>query len=213
MTREALVAALCPPLAKRRLVGNEPFRSGEATLPFSVRDFWGWSSSDLMSNTFRGRVAEFLVAQALGVADGVRDEWDPWDLTSKTGTKVEVKSSAYVQSWAQRKLSAPSFNIAPSRFWNAATDVTETEAKRHADVYVFALLTHRDRLTVEPLDVRQWAFYVLPTRVLNAALPTQKNIGLSALEKLGACRCEFEGLDAAVLQASAATLEVRLISK
>ncbi len=33
-------------------------------------------------HTLRGRVAEFLVAQALGVAGGVRKEWDSFDLLS-----------------------------------------------------------------------------------------------------------------------------------
>lgn len=43
----------------------------------------------------RGVVAEFLVACDLGIVDGFRAEWGPWDLETKSGIKVEVKSSAY----------------------------------------------------------------------------------------------------------------------
>ena len=35
------------------------------------------------------------------------------------------------------------------------------EAKRHSDVYVFALLAHLDQRTINPMDVSQWRFYVL----------------------------------------------------
>jgi hypothetical protein len=32
------------------------------------------------------------------------------------------------------------------------------DAKRQADVYVFALLAHEDRTTIDPLDLDQWKF-------------------------------------------------------
>jgi hypothetical protein len=57
-----------------RKTGGERFRCGSEPLPFDLLSFWQWSASDLTSNALRGRVAEFLVAQALGVADGVRAE-------------------------------------------------------------------------------------------------------------------------------------------
>ena len=50
----------------------------------------------------RGVVAEYLVAQALGVAGGVREEWAPYDVDAPGGIRVEVKSAAYIQSWNQR---------------------------------------------------------------------------------------------------------------
>lgn len=203
MTKNAHAAALQPPLLKRRLSGEEPFLSGGTPLPFTIREFWAWSSSDLMSNTFRGRVAEFLVAQALGVASASRDEWSPWDLTTAEGTTVEVKSSAYIQSWAQRTLSTPSFDIAPKRFWSAETNTMDANPKRHAAVYVFSLLAHTERPTVEPLDVRQWEFFVVPTRALDQALPTQKRIQIPGLAKLGARACSFEEIPGAVLKAAA----------
>jgi hypothetical protein len=66
----------------------------------TLLDFWQWAYSDLLSNTNRGRLAEFIVARALslGLTD-VRIEWDAVDLVTPTGVKVEVKSAAYLQSW------------------------------------------------------------------------------------------------------------------
>jgi hypothetical protein len=188
------VESLSPALEPRRRAGQEPFRRHGAGLTFTILDFWAWSSSDLMSNALRGRVAEFLVAQALGVAQGVRNEWDAWDLTSKSGAKIEVKSSAYIQTWAQRGVSTPTFDIGMTREWSAKTNVMEAVARRQASVYVFALLAHRDRVAAEPLDVDQWEFYVLPTRTLDAELPTQKSVRLPTLLKVGARQTRFEDL-------------------
>jgi hypothetical protein len=185
---------LNPPLVKCRRSGEEPFRRSGATLPFTIQDFWAWSSSDLMSNALRGRVAEFLVAQALGVAGDVRNEWDSWDLTSRQGTSIEVKAAAYIQTWAQRLLSVPVFDIAAKRGWSAETNIMAAEKKRQATIYVFALLAHRDRLTADPLHVEQWEFYVLPSQVLDAEVPMQKSIRLTTLLKFGAQQCRFEDL-------------------
>ena len=52
---------------------------------------------------------------------------------------------------------------------------------RHSDVYVFCVYTHRDQDTINPLDLSQWEFHVLPTKTLNAQAPTQKTITLSSL--------------------------------
>ena len=68
----------------------------------------------------RGRLAEYIVAKALVCADGTRREWDPFDI-EWDGIRVEVKSSAYIQTWAQRELSSPTFDISPTRHWCAET--------------------------------------------------------------------------------------------
>jgi hypothetical protein len=180
-----------PQLTVARKTGSEQFRNGSQPLPFDLLSFWQWSASDLASNALRGRVAEFLVAQALGIADGVRAEWDAFDLRSRCGATIEVKSAAYLQTWAQKTISAISFDIAPTRFWDAATNVMASESLRQADLYVFALLGHRDKATLDPMDVSQWVFFVLPTAVLNTRLPAQKQIGLIGLRRLGLVECAF----------------------
>jgi hypothetical protein len=158
-----------------RKTGDEPLHVHGRHLPASVLTFWQWSASDLISNAMRGRLAEYLVALALGVADGVRIEWDAYDLQTVPGSTVEVKSAAYLQRWHQHRPSVITFDIHPTLGWTAATNTYSPERKRQADVYVFALLAHRDKATLDPLNLDQWEFYVLPTAVLDARLPTQKN--------------------------------------
>jgi len=194
---------LLPPLVAGRKTGRELFHDGAAPLGFDVLSFWQWSGSDLVSNALRGRLAEFLVAQALGIADGVRTEWDACDLRTSSGRTIEVKSAAYLQAWAQKALSAISFDISPTRFWDATTNKLATEVRRQASLYVFALLAHRDKTTIDPMDVSQWEFFVLPAAVLNARLPEQKQVGLTSLLKLDPVRCVFGELRGAIEQVSA----------
>lgn len=169
-----------PPLAGSELVHD----NGDATGP-TVLDFWRWSGSDLLSNATRGRFAEFLIATAIGIdTTSPRNEWAAWDLTSPDGAKIEVKCSAYLQSWYQAKLSSPCFSIKPSRAWDPDTNSLSTKSQRQAQLYVFALLAHRDKSTVDPLDVRQWEFFVVPTSRLDGYQRSQSTITLKSLTKL-----------------------------
>lgn len=163
--------------------GNETFHSKGKPLNLTLLDFWRWSASDLVSNATRGIFAEFIVASALGInLDSIRDEWGAFDLQTPEGITVEVKSAAYIQSWRQQKLSTIIFRIPCTQGWNAETNTYEKEFRRQAQVYVFALLAHKDKSTIDPLNVDQWKFYVMPTRVLNKRISNQKSIHLKSLE-------------------------------
>lgn len=162
--------------------GTEAFRDGPAPLGFDLLSFWQWSCSDLVNNTARGILAEYIVARALGVNDGCRVEWDAFDVVTADGIKIEVKSAAYLQSWDQQKLSSISFRAPKTIGWDSRTGEYGKERKRHADVYVFALLAHKDKATVNPMDVGQWKFFVVPTKTLNAIEPGQKTFGLSRIQ-------------------------------
>ena len=177
------------PLARK--TGDERLQVHGQPVSARVLTFWQWAASDLMSNAMRGRFAEYLVALALGVADGVRVEWDAYDLQTVSGVKVEVKSAAYLQRWHQRRPSVITFDIHPTLGWTAATNTYRPERKRQADVYVFALLAHRDKATLDPLNLDQWELYVLPTTVLDTQLPTQKTISLGMVRRLGAQQVQF----------------------
>lgn len=173
-----------PSLSTTRKTGDEGFRSRGKTTDFNLLSFWRWSVSDLVSNATRGILGEFLVAQALGLATGVRAEWDSYDLQLQDGRTIEVKSAAYLQTWAQKELSPLSFGIAPTTAWNPRTNEYDRVKKRQADLYVFCLLKTKDQDQLDPLDLDQWIFCLLPTKALNDACPKQRNIGLDALLKL-----------------------------
>ena len=55
------------PLPVLRKSGAEPFHASGNNLGFDMQMFWQWAVSDLVSNTARGVLAEFLVARALGI--------------------------------------------------------------------------------------------------------------------------------------------------
>lgn len=163
------------------------------------QEFLAWAYHDLRANTLRGVLAEYIVAKALGTLDMKRVEWDRCDL--RVGDiGVEVKSAAYVQSWGTGP-SAISFDISPKLGWDSITKTYSASAERSADVYVFCLLASREQ--VDPLDVAQWTFYVLPTSVLNRHVPMQRTIRLEPLKQLGAGPCTYDELKAAIHEAAA----------
>jgi hypothetical protein len=165
--------------------GNEPLSSRGENLNFNLLDFWRWSVSDILSNATRGRLAEFIVATAINInITEVRSEWDAYDLITNDGVKIEVKSAAYLQSWQQQILSKITFSTKLARAWDMEIDKRSDEAKRHADVYVFCLLKHEDKQTVNPLDMDHWDFYVLATKELNDYTRSQHSITLKSLQKL-----------------------------
>ncbi|MEZ5924923.1 MAG: hypothetical protein R3D57_11140 [Hyphomicrobiaceae bacterium] len=184
-----------------RRTGAEDFRLNGVPFAAKQLDFWQWSASDMVANTMRGVLAEYIVALALGIADGMREEWAAWDLTMADATRIEVKSAAYVQSWQQAKPSVISFSVAKSRQWSETSGLGN-ESSRPAQIYVFALLAHMDQATLDPLDLDQWVFYVLPTSVLDARQRSQHSITLPSLAKLAEPR-RFEQLADAVRECRA----------
>ena len=130
-----------------------------------------------------------------------RVEWDQYDLDF-SGVRVEVKSAAHVQSWPQARPSVIEFGIRPTVGWDSRTNTYAPSPMRSADVYVFCLLNGEDREKIDPLDVQQWTFYVLPTSELNRNVPEQKKIRLGPLRALNPRECTFGELKAAVQAAA-----------
>lgn len=187
-----------PKLDVQRKTGTEHFHIGERALNNRLIDFWAWSVSDLVSNATRGRLAGYIVALAVGCETTVRLEWDAYDLETSSGIKVEVKSAAYLQSWHHQRLSSIKFGIRPTRSWDPETNLFGEDVRRQCDVYVFCLLHHQDKSTVDPLNLEQWTFYVLPASNLDEHCPRQKSVSLSRLLELGPRQVNFEELSGAV---------------
>ena len=174
-----------------RKTGEENFRTEGKPLDNKLFGFWQWACSDLSSNAMRGVLAEYIVASALGIATSTRREWDDYDLVMPDGMKLEIKSAAYLQTWKQSKPSKISFNIAPTKGWDASTNESSSEVKQRADIYVFCLCHYKEKPTLDPLDLDQWTFYLLPTSVLNAKKPDQKSISLGSLKELSPVQASF----------------------
>jgi hypothetical protein len=168
-----------------RKSGQERFRVNGTDAGVDLVTFWQWSASDLVDNTMRGVLAEFIVAKALDlVGDRPRESWAQFDLQTRDGVKVEVKSAAYLQSWAQKRLSRIEFSYRATRGFDADTNKTEDVPLRHADVYVFALLRHKDKGSIDPTNLDQWQFFVAATNAIAQRERSQHSIGLTALTTL-----------------------------
>ena len=165
--------------------GDENLSDNGIDTNYSLLDFWRWSVSYILSNATRGRFTEFIVGSAVGLnPENLRDEWDAYDLTTEDGIKIEVKSAAYIQSWNQKSFSTISFSIKPAKFWDAENNMHRGEPKRHADIYVFCHLKHKDQSTIDPLKMEQWDFYVVPTCKLDNYGRSQSSITINSLRKL-----------------------------
>jgi hypothetical protein len=193
-----------PPVTIVRKTGVEPLHVNGQPLPVNLLAFWQWSVSDLVSNVSRGRLAEFIVATALGLdISGVRNDWDAFDLTTSAGLKIEVKSAASLQSWFQPRLTDIVFHTPRRHAWAASTNRFSNESRRQADIYVLALLHHQDKLTIDPLNVAQWTFFVVPTRVLDGRTRSQHSITLPSLQAL-VQPVQYSDLVASVIEAGQA---------
>ena len=171
------------PINTKYATGDERFKLMESDSDLCLLDFWAWAYSDCMTNTHRGVLAEFLVAAALGIdLKQPREAWAKFDLTYR-GKGVEVKSASYHQSWFQKKMSKINFVIPQTRAWDAKTNQMDSEAKRQALFYVLCLLSEQDRDSVDPLDIDQWKFWVVPARFLNERKRSQHSISYNSLIK------------------------------
>lgn len=153
--------------------------------------FWEYAYSNFLDNRNRGALAEYIVAEALGIKEIPSTSWESYDMETSDGIKVEIKTSAYVQAWKQEKLSSPSFGIAKKQGWVGDTNEWDGKHTRHADVYIFCLLHHKDKETADPLNPTQWTFYLVRTSLLNLELPEGKSIGLSTLQTLEHNKCSY----------------------
>jgi hypothetical protein len=184
--------------------GKESFHLNGDSIGPNILSFWQWSSSDLLGNALRGVLAEYIVSLDAHCSTEMRDVWDAYDLITTGGVKIEVKSASYLQSWNQKNYSKISFGIQPTFGWDAKTGLQSKVQKRQADVYVFCVITHRDKLTADPLDLAQWVFYVLPTRILDKDVPRQKTIALSSLLQLNPAKCQFGQMSDAITSLASA---------
>lgn len=158
--------------------------------------------NDLRTNNVRGYLAEFLVARAVG-SEGARVEWDPWDVTAPDGTRIEVKSSGFLQAWAQKKLSAPTFRVSPAYGWDDAKGSWSPTQSFNADVYVFCLHTAKTHHGYDPLQVSQWTFYVTGRAAIAARRGAQ--MGLATLARVAGQPVDYSELSGAI--SVAATVE------
>jgi hypothetical protein len=166
------------PPEREVLRGEQPFEGlGGST----VSAFWQFALGDLRMNNARGYLAEFIVAKSLGLEQVRRVEWDAYDILWE-GIAIEVKSSAYLQAWDQRRLSDIRFGGLKGTRFHPRHDLDPLGKRYNAQVYVFCVQTAKDHNEYDPLNIDQWEFFVVPRTALAAT--AYNSIGLSAVASL-----------------------------
>lgn len=177
---------------KKYYYGNEKFFNKNVSensdkINFTVQDFWHFAFGDLLDNTRRGSLAEFIVACALKLdTDTPRADWTAYDL-DYNNKRIEVKASAYLQSWnlENGKLSKPSFSIAPAKTFNPVTGGYSDDYCRHSDIYIFCLFTDTDINDYNILNLSSWEFYVVPTSIIDQLFGSRKTLSIDRVRNLG----------------------------
>jgi len=166
-----------------KLSAKSKFKNCEKDL--CVADFWAWAYSDLLQNTTRGVLAEYILSFLLDTADEVRNPWDAYDLKLKNGKTIEVKTTSKLQAWAQKKLSEPAIALRPTRFWDPLTGEMKGEVSFNADYYIFCVFLAEDHSKANPLDLEQWQFYVFTKKEIEKLMANRKSITIRMLNSLG----------------------------
>ena len=152
----------------------------------------------------RGAFAEFIIATALDLdLTTTHVDWESYDLLWED-KKIEVKCSAYLQSWYPKnqpdKYSKIIFSISPAYDWipdEARYDYDNH--KRHSNVYVFCHYKSKERAPENPLNLNNWDFYVLATYKIDAIFGMQRSISLSGLINRGKpTKCDYAGIRDAI---------------
>jgi len=167
-------------------IWNEEFLFEWKKINNVLNDFWSWNGSDLLNNSMRWKLAEYIIAVSLWLDNLYRIEWDEYDLIYNK-LKIEIKSWAYIQSWEQEKYSNIILWIKPTNNWNWIL-------KRQSDIYIFAILKCKDSKIINPMNLEQWEFYIIKTEILNNKLWWQKTIWLNSLLKLDPVKTDFMNL-------------------
>lgn len=183
-----------PSITPERKTGKERFIFKNDKLHLQLENYWQWACSDILGNAERGKLAEFIVASALGIHCETRTEWEPYDLKTRKGKKLEIKSSGYIQTWHQDKKSIIKFGIQPTKKWDEKAGKYGNLSERQSDIYIFCILAHKDPKTVNPLNLEQWEFYILKTSTLNKEKKNQKTITLNSLKKLNPIKTNYKDL-------------------
>jgi hypothetical protein len=164
-----------------------------------VLDYWSWAYSDILENVQRAIYAEFLVACALGLDTVLRVGWRSYDL--RYGEKrIEVKASAYVQSWRRETPSVVTFGVGKRLEMDDETGAYGAVPARCADVWVFAFFEPRSHPAGDVVDPGLWRFYVVSGSALDARIGEQKTAALATIAAL-AEPVRHDGLKEAIDQA------------
>jgi len=162
------------------------------------KEFCSWAFGNVLDNTLRGVIAEFLVHKAVNGTGKTRTNWDACDVVTPDGLRIEVKASGHVQEWKQKGPGSISFDISRKNPWLASENRYLGKVCRFADVWVFAVHMEKERTKADPFDASQWQFRVASGSWLDAVFGDQKRVSLNVLAKKGLSPVDYGQLEAKI---------------
>lgn len=204
MEDRAAAPAWLTPSPAVPLDGTERF----VGLDVTVADFWRWAFSDLRDNTTRGILAEFLVAKAVGDQRTLRIGWDNFDSQAADGTTIEVKCSAFLQSWVQKRHSDLAFGRLSAREFDATRNEYSVDVRVRADVFVFAVQTQLEPAFYDVLDISHWEFWVASANTIRER--AGKTVGISWVRQHAKGPLSYGNLAGAIHAVAQIALELLL---
>lgn len=169
---------------EKQLSGQENFSFDNINLGFTMLDYWRFHYSNIFD--LQDTIAEFIVAKALDIHESQNDQyWTLWDLTYRD-KHIEIKETSYYHSFnTNGKISKQRvFDIHKS---NGGYDEKSgnNELIRQNDLYIFCLNTGNTEEESYPLNLNNWEFYVVPTKVINEQCGDNKTISLGRIRSFG----------------------------
>lgn len=159
-----------------------------------VKDFVNWAYGNLLDNTTRGVVAEYLVHKALNSSTTNRINWDGYDILYKN-IKIEVKASGYIQHWNKKgQYSKIRFDISKKNPWLAEHNKWLGRVCRYSDIWIFCVHKEKDFDQANALDESQWIFYCTTSKWLDKNFADQKNVSLKVIIKIGLESVNYKNL-------------------
>ena len=162
---------------------NEKFIIDNNELDFGILDFWKSKYSNVFN--MQEYIAEFIVEKALGIEKSQNiDYWTLYDILYRN-KRIEIKETSYYHPWNENgKVSkVRTFGITKANS-NYETKESENKYERQNDIYVFCLNNGFTKETSDPMNLNNWEFYVVPTKIIDEKCGDNKTISLGRVKKL-----------------------------
>ena len=167
------------------MLGNEKFIYNNKELEFGILDFWKYKYSNVWN--MQEYIAEFLIEKALGLEKSIQGQKKILDeLAYLTQVKrIEIKETSYYHPWNENgKISNQrvfGITMANSSYENS---VEENKFERQNDLYVFCLNTGQNKKESNPMDIKNWEFYIVSTNIINNLCGKNKTISLGKVKNI-----------------------------
>jgi len=165
------------------MYSNEKFIFNKNELDFGILDFWKSKYSNIYN--MQEVIAEFLIEKALGIDKAQNtDYWTLYDILYRK-YRIEVKQTSYYHPWNENsKISnIRRFKITKANSKYDSKDF-ENKFERQNDIYVFCLNTGETKETSNPMNLDNWEFYVVATKIINEECKNNKTISLNKVRKI-----------------------------